>query len=125
MARFKRRIRARSGRIGKRHSRRSSNSGGLFTGIIPAVSYGAVRGYASNMLVPVTNKLGMLGTYADNAVMIGALWALGKFVPSMKPLAKTGILIESAMVGGELIQQVAPPSTMATNAGLFDGGNRS
>jgi len=76
------------------------------------------------MLQPVTSKLGMLGTYADNVVMIGGLWALGKFMPSMKPIARTGIIIESAMVGGELIQQVAPAAgTTATSSSLWNGGN--
>jgi hypothetical protein len=119
---YKRFKRARAGRrsAGKRRSRHS-NDGGLFKGVIGAALYGGVRGYASNMVAPLTSKLGMLGTYADNVVMIGALWGLGKVMPQAKPICKTGILIEAAMVGGEIVAQVAPATTVS-NSSLFNGG---
>ena len=111
MARFRRRRARRAATAGRRRGSRRGE-GGLMNGALTAAVYGGVRGYASNLLQPVTSKLGVLGTYADNAAMIAALWAVGKFLPGMRPIAKTGILIEAAMVGGELVNQNMPTQSV-------------
>ena len=96
----------------------------MFNGVISAAIYGAVRPYAANVVKPITDKATMLGSYSDNVVMIGALWAVGKFIKAARPIARTGIIVESAMIGGELTQSViSPTASGSSSAGnLFNGG---
>jgi hypothetical protein len=116
MARYRRTRRTanRSFKKARTHHSKSSMLGGAMP-LVYAAGYGAARGYASNLLMPITNKLGMLGQYADNVVMLGALWGLGKVMPSAKPIAKTGMLIEAAMIGGELVGNIGNGTSTSTN----------
>ena len=77
-----------------------------------AMIYGAVRPHISNMMQPLTQKI-PLGQYADNIVMAGVCWLASKFgkgVPMLSGIARKGLVIENAIVGGEISQQFLPSS---------------
>lgn len=113
MARRRRRAKTKTRRVyvkakPKRRRRRSSGSGikGLFKDAIPIVAYGAGRGYLAQMLMPLTSKLGMMGTYAPNASLGLAAWGVGKVAPGMKKytnqIIKAEVLMASLKLGSAL-----------------------
>lgn len=119
MARFKRKARARRIRGGfKRFARRSgSGSGNVMGTILGGVAYGAGRQYAANLVKPITDKVPM-GNYADNIVMgaISYFLAKGKIpflnkIPMARDIGKAGLVIESAMIGQEIISGTGLGST--------------
>jgi len=113
--RFSRRARSRSPKASRRSSRRSGfgSVGGInLMGMATAAGYGWGRGKIQNLLAPLTNKI-PAGQYADNVAAVGAAWALGKFVPSTKPITSTVMLLEAYDAG----QKMAGGSTASPNVG--------
>lgn len=84
---------------------RAGSRAGKFMGILAPVAYGAVRQKMSTALAPYTAKI-PLGNLADNAGMLAALWATDRFignkVPMIRPIAKAGMQIELALIGGAI-----------------------
>jgi len=74
---------------------------------IGAGVYGAVRQKMSRTLDPITQKV-PFGNMADEIVMLGANYMIGKFVgrkiPAIRSVTKAGMLIESARIGETLAQ---------------------
>jgi len=102
MARFRRRVRSRSFRVGKRRSHKSSGTS-LMGSVIPAALYGAARPYVSNLVQPVTGALGAAGGYADNIVLGGiGYFAAKKGRGMIKNIGHAMLLIEAAQIGAEL-----------------------
>ena len=68
-----------------------------------ALLYGAVRGYASNALAPLTSKI-PLGGISDEVGMGILNYFLAKNTSGMiKKIATKGLIIENAMLGAGLI----------------------
>jgi len=97
----------------------SANEMGLIVG---GAVYGVGRSYAEQLIAPLTNNLGMLGDYADEAVLgvTGYFMSKGKIplinkVPYSKEIGKAMLVIESARVGSalgsQLIGKPQPTST--------------
>lgn len=73
-----------------------------------AMVYGALRPYVSKMAEPFTSKI-PLGTYADNIAMAGICWLalkFGKGIPMLRGVAMKGLVIENALTGGEIAQNI-------------------
>ena len=105
MAKFKRRT-SRVRYAKKARSRSRSGSGSLenpLMMIIPALVYGATRGYISNAIKPLTDKI-PLGNYADEAVFgtVGYLMAK-KGKGMVKSAGKAILIVESASLGSQLM----------------------
>jgi len=81
---------------------KSSYSGSVLNKVIGAGIYGAVREFASIKLAPLTQKI-PLGSYSDEAGMLAANYALGKYIHAARPVTDAGILIESARIGSKLV----------------------
>lgn len=101
-------------------ARRSGRKkGGNWTPFIGAGLYGAMRGRVSTALLPLTAKM-PLGGIADEAAMMGAMWAAKKFaggkIPMLGDIAKAGMIIESARIGEAV-------ATGQLNLGIFGNGN--
>jgi len=107
MARYKKRtIRASPRRSYKKVSakRRSSSKGGkLKIFQIDSMAYGALRGYTSQLLAPLTAKI-PLGDIADEVVMGFANYMIAKNTSGMiKDVALKGLTIENARLGEAVI----------------------
>lgn len=93
-------------RAPRRRSRRGGSRKEVFGTVLGGMAYGAVRSKISNALAPiVTNRLtGVLGTYADEAVMGTLSYLVMKKVrnPTLKKIGFAGLAIESAMAGSQL-----------------------
>lgn len=100
-----RRVRARSP-IARYSRRRKSSSSKMGFGKIlqlDAMAYGAIRGYTSNLLTPLTSKI-PLGDIADEVVMAGACWLGSKYGSGfVRNVAQKGLIIENARVGEAVV----------------------
>jgi hypothetical protein len=116
----RRKSRSRSRRYYRPKRRRSRSKSSGMNNFLAAAVYGGARGYLSNMVAPVTAKIPM-GNYADNVAMIGLNYVAKRFIPipMVKQAAKTGLLIEAAMVGAELVQNNFSMGTVSNNAVLW------
>lgn len=84
--------------------KRKSHSYTLLKNIGGAIGYGALREKVSNKLEPIlTNKLGNLGGFSDEIVMLGVNYGVGKMLPIARPVTKAGMIIEGARIGEKLI----------------------
>jgi len=88
--------------------RRKSNSGFKPMNVILAsAAYGGCRAYLSNLISPITSKLGALGGYSDELVLGAAGYYIAKgkvkFIP--KSLGLAALTIEAASVGNQLVQR--------------------
>ena len=110
--RFRRRSAARRLSPVRRVSRHRSfgKSGSEMYGLLGAGIYGAVREKVSNMLIPLTSKI-PAGEYADEVGMLLANYILGKYIPSVKPVTRAGMLIEAAAIGRQLSSGLIPQLT--------------
>lgn len=90
----------------RRHSRRSSGLLGDTTGLLGAAAYGALRAPIAKAMDPISSKLPIVGSLADNIVMLGACMLGKKFVGNKVPMGqsifKAGMLIEAAQIGQEI-----------------------
>ena len=105
MAKFRKKTR-RVFRGFKRSAKRYGHSSNPLKVVIPAMAYGAGRGYLSNMLTPLTSKI-PLGNYADEAVfgILGYLAAKkGKGI--IKDVGTAVLTVESASLGSQLMGSV-------------------
>lgn len=133
MARRKKRASAktrvvyRTAKAKRRSKRRSSSSSSSLMGqVVGGMSYGALRGYASDLASPITSKLGFLGDYADNVVMAGISYAMAKRkIPLINKwkmasdIGKAGLVIESAFAGLDLKNQIANKRTTSSSSNSF------
>lgn len=90
----------------KRRSSKGTSSGSTAMQLIAAGLYGAGRGWLANFIAPVTARI-PFGGIADEVGMLGANWAIGKFiggkVPLLRQATKAGMLIESAAIGQAIV----------------------
>lgn len=96
--------------------RKNKNAGG--TGIIqlPAIAYGAMRNPAATLILPITHGVtGMLGEYEDEAVMLGASWALAKYGSGfLSEMGRKGLVVENASIGATLSRGISLGGASAT-----------
>lgn len=110
MARKRRRtVRASPRRSTKRTRSRRRSSGGAYNlknfGMKAGAGglYGAGREYVSAKMEPwVTNMVGSLGGYADEAGMLAASYLLGKQFPKARKVTDAAAYIEGARIGQKL-----------------------
>jgi len=101
MARYRKARRSKRYFAKARRSKRGSK--GLVGGLMPVITaagYGFVREKIANSspFQMIASKI-PAGQYADEASMMIGAWALGKFVPSLKGITNTAILIEASRIG--------------------------
>jgi hypothetical protein len=105
MAKF-RKMRARASRaFGKVRRSRSSSSSGYnpMKVVLAAAAYGAARGYISNAIKPLTDKV-PLGNYADEVVFGTAGYFMAKKGKGIVKTAGQAILtVEAASLGSQVI----------------------
>jgi hypothetical protein len=103
---FKRRASPR--RTLMRVSRRRSKpnfGGSLFQ--FDAMLYGAGRTFLSNLASPLTARLGPLGGFADELVLLGATYFTAKKTGGfVRQVATKGLIVENAMIGRQLGEMV-------------------
>lgn len=111
MARRKK-SRSRSGGFKKSRGRRSSGgSVNPLKVVVPALIYGASRGYISNAIEPFTSKI-PLGNYADEAVFGVAGYFMAKKGKGMIKDAGIAIMtVEAASLGSQLIGSMGSTKT--------------
>lgn len=117
MARFKRRAAAKrtSFRGFKaRRSKGSSSGSSPFMMMLGGAAYGAGRAYASNLIAPLTAKV-PFGNLADNVVLGGiSYFAYKKGKGLVKELGRSGLIIESALAGQDLLANMNGSSTSSS-----------
>lgn len=91
----------------RRSGRRSSGMLGGSTGtLLGAGLYGAARAKVAEFVSPVTSKIPIGGSLADNIGMLGTAWAakkfLGRKVPMITQVANAAMLVEAAQIGQEI-----------------------
>ena len=109
MAKRRRIKAARSGAFKRmRSGRRSSGSMNPLKVVVPALIYGAARGYISTAIKPLTDKV-PLGNYADEAVFGVAGYFMAKKGKGMIKDAGIAIMtVEAASLGSQLISSMTP-----------------
>jgi hypothetical protein len=113
MAKFKRKTSRVGRRMAKRSRGSSKGSENPLMLIIPALAYGAGRGYLSNAIKPLTDKI-PLGNYADEAVFGTVGYFMAKKGKGMvKSAGKAILIVEAASLGSQLMGSVAD-STQGT-----------
>lgn len=121
MARFRKRARRAfaAARKGVRRYGKSSDSNPMQL-IIPALAYGATRGYLSNMAAPLTSKI-PLGTYADEAVFGTLGYFMAKKGKGMvKSAGKAILIVEAASLGNQLAGKFGSSGTSGSTVSNFD-----
>jgi hypothetical protein len=124
--RFKRAKAKRSfgGFFKKRSKSRSASGGSVKLIQFDAMIYGAVRGYTSRLLQPLTSKI-PLGSIADEVVMGGVNYLIAKNTSGMlKDIALKGLVIENARLGEAIstgqIGNLIANSNASSNALAYD-----
>lgn len=86
----------------KKKGRKKSSKLGQLSKFVGAGVYGAIRQNVSDRLAPLTAKIPG-GNIADEVVMLGANWIIGKYAgrkfPMIRPVTNAGMIIESARIG--------------------------
>lgn len=99
----RRSFRKSASRFARRAARRSGvgNSASLLQ--VDAMAYGALRGYASDAIAPLTAKI-PFATVADEVGMGLLCWAVSKYAGKgmLGSIARKGLVIENARVGQTL-----------------------
>ncbi len=105
---------------GKKTYRRKSNKENLTKTIIGGMLYGGIREKVSTMVAPMTSKLPM-GTYADEVGMALVSYFVAKKVsnPTIKSIARAGLVIESAKIGQMLTQRTMTTNTLSVKPSVF------
>ena len=102
MKRRKAKRRASSRTVAKKVYRRSRSAAKGMAPLLAAGIYGAGRQKLAEFIQPVAARIPG-GNIADEVAMIGANWAIKKFIGGKVPIigqaAKTGMLIEAAAIG--------------------------
>ena len=104
----------------KKTYRRKSNSDNLTKTIIGGVVYGSVRAKMSSMIAPITAKIPM-GAYADEVGMAVFSYLVAKKVsnPTIRSIARAGLVIESAKIGQMITSGMIAPTQTTIPAGRF------
>lgn len=128
MRRRKARTRRAGRRAFKRFSKRAKKGAGDLGVILAGGLYGAGREKLSNALTPLTSKI-PLGFTADNIVLggLGYLIWKGK-IPLLKgrlarDIGKSAVIVESALVGQDIIKGTIKTGTTTEQATTNRGGS--
>lgn len=83
--------------------------------VLPAVAYGAGRGYLVNLASPLTSRL-PLGNFADELVLGTAGYFMAKKGRGLVRNAGLAMLtVESASLGSQIVSQFMTPQVTVSN----------
>jgi len=79
--------------------------------------YGAGRRYLSQLITPVTSRLGVLGTLSENAVLGTGLWLIAKKSSgAIKNIAIKGLVAENVLAGDDIAQMIMNKGSNTTQS---------
>ena len=121
MARFRRKARRVFGKA-KRYAKRAGVGGSKKLIQIDAIAYGALRPKIAGLIAPFTSAL-PFGSFADNLGMGLLAYFVSKRGGMLGQIATKGLVIENALIGGEVSSMVFGGSSSSTpQNSLWTGG---
>jgi len=89
----------------KKYAKRTASGGALIQ--LDSMAYGAARRYLSQLVSPLTSKVGMLGELADNAVIGAGMWLLATNTKGIiSQVARKGIVAENVLAGDDIGRKI-------------------